>query len=177
MIAHRHKLIFIHIPRNAGTSVETRFGDMTGHHARASWYARRYPRDWATYQKAAIIRDPEDRFASLWRYWRHLDKQNWGVLEDGEKRERCWWRFRARVGDDVEAFARALPELAAEPWTDGHFRPQSWFLNEEGVQLLTIAEATELWGLERLNQSAAHDEVSFPIAARDYYSEDRELAA
>ena len=75
-ISHKYKLIFIHIPKNAGTAL-TKYLQMKdeGHH---SWqyYRRRYPAQWKTYTKIAIIRNPWDRVISNYTYAR-MEKSYW----------------------------------------------------------------------------------------------------
>ena len=109
MISHEHKLIVVHVPRCGGTSVERAFGDMTGHHERASWYRLHYPEAWEAYRKIVPVRSSFGRVLSLWRYWSRLDLQTWGELERPEDRLRCWWRYRALAGDSLEGMAAALP--------------------------------------------------------------------
>ena len=67
-ISDKHKLIFIHIPKNAGTSI-TNHLDMydVGHH-NWSYYAINYPNKWREYKKISIIRNPWDRTVSCYEY-------------------------------------------------------------------------------------------------------------
>lgn len=69
-ISNSHKLIFIHIAKNAGTSTEKSLNmKVSGHHP-FSFYKDKYPSEWATYKKFAIIRNPWDRFVSSYEYSR-----------------------------------------------------------------------------------------------------------
>ena len=75
MIDHYNKVIFIHIPRCAGTYLEKAF---TGFdywdlspilkHAPASIYKNLFPKYWETYFKFSVVRNPYSRFRSLWKY-------------------------------------------------------------------------------------------------------------
>lgn len=67
-ISDKYKLIFIHIPKNAGTAV-TNTLEMTdiGHH-NWSYYAKKYPNKWNEYKKISIVRNPWDRVVSCYEY-------------------------------------------------------------------------------------------------------------
>ncbi len=75
MIDFDNKVIFIHIPRCAGTTIEKAF---TGHdywkinapfkHAPASIYKSFYKEEWDEYYKFSIVRNPFDRYRSMWKY-------------------------------------------------------------------------------------------------------------
>ena len=75
MIDHKYKIIFIHIPRCGGTSIEKA---ITGYdywqiapllkHAPANIYKNLFPRYWKEYFKFSIVRNPYTRFRSLWKY-------------------------------------------------------------------------------------------------------------
>lgn len=68
------KLIFIHIPKNAGTSIyKTYFddgsgrGEFFGHH-RWGTYKTKIPKKWNEYTTFAVVRNPWDRFVSSYSY-------------------------------------------------------------------------------------------------------------
>lgn len=67
-ISDEHKLIFIHIPKNAGTSITNTIG-MTdiGHH-RWQYYKLKYHQKWESYTKISIIRNPWERVVSCYEY-------------------------------------------------------------------------------------------------------------
>ena len=75
MIDHANKVIFIHIPRCAGTTIERMFLgtdfwyiNPVMKHATASIYRKFYATFWDDYYKFAIVRDPYDRFRSMWKH-------------------------------------------------------------------------------------------------------------
>jgi len=75
MISHKHKCIFVHIPRTAGTSVETWLVgrdywdiDQYNKHLTASQAKARYGPFWDMYFKFSIVRHPYTRFASCLKY-------------------------------------------------------------------------------------------------------------
>ena len=76
-ICHERKLIFIHIPKNAGTSiikamgVENIFFDKT-----IEEYKEHYDKYWNKYKKFTVIRDPIDRFISAYKFAR-MKESGW----------------------------------------------------------------------------------------------------
>jgi hypothetical protein len=76
-MSDRHKLIFIHIAKNAGTSV-MRALDMrnTGHHNFYLYYRDKFPSQWQEYRKFAVIRNPWDRFVSSYEYAK-MSESHW----------------------------------------------------------------------------------------------------
>ena len=70
-ICHKRKLIFVHIPKNAGTSimksmgVENIFGDKN-----IEEYKKHYKNYWNVYKKFTVVRDPIDRFISAYKFAR-----------------------------------------------------------------------------------------------------------
>lgn len=83
-ISFKHKIIFIHIPKNAGTAI-TNGLDMTdiGHHY-PNYYKTKYPKEWDTFVKFAVIRNPWDRVVSNYEYAR-LKKSYWHSSEGNSK--------------------------------------------------------------------------------------------
>lgn len=77
-ISNYRKLIFIHIPKNAGTaitnSVHCEFTDQ-GHHG-VGHYQNQYPNQWKNYFKFAVVRNPWDRVVSNYEYAR-MDESYW----------------------------------------------------------------------------------------------------
>jgi|TARA_Y100000310_G_scaffold337028_1_gene423059 hypothetical protein len=81
MIIDKEKLIFIHIPKNAGTSVEIFFmaderkpeaGKHAEKHDTIEMIKNKFSNEYETYKKFAIVRNPYDRMVS-WYF--HLKKE------------------------------------------------------------------------------------------------------
>ena len=87
-ICHERKLIFIHIPKNAGTSVikamgvENIFFDKT-----IEEYKEHYGEYWDKYKKFTVVRDPIDRFISAYKFAR-MKESGWfsATGEEGLKK-------------------------------------------------------------------------------------------
>ena len=76
-INHKKKLIFVHIPKNAGTSiikamgVENLYMDKT-----IKEYKEHYGDYWNKYKKFTVVREPIDRFISAYKFAR-MDESGW----------------------------------------------------------------------------------------------------
>lgn len=86
MISHAYKCIFIHIPRCAGTSIETWLCGLDwwdvecqSKHIIASQARRLYADWWDDYFKFSFVRDPYMRTLSLLKYGEHF-----GLRKDGD---------------------------------------------------------------------------------------------
>lgn len=93
MIDHYRKLIFIHIARTGGTSVEAALVgrdwwevDPATKHLSASQTRRLYGEDlWNTYLKFAVVRNPWDRLVSMWATgWWHPDEDPTRITDFGQ---------------------------------------------------------------------------------------------
>lgn len=67
-ISHTHKLIFIHNPKAAGTSIMNYFDMGDRKHDIGESISKRYRKYWKDYKKFMIVRNPWDRFYSAYRY-------------------------------------------------------------------------------------------------------------
>lgn len=67
-ISHKHKLIFVHNPKCAGTSIINYFDMEDWGHLSASKSKEKYSEYWDKYKKFVVIRNPWDRFYSNYRY-------------------------------------------------------------------------------------------------------------
>ena len=69
-VAKKNKVLFIHIPKAAGTTVCMSLYGKTREHHTALWYKKTDPILFSSLFKFAIIRDPVDRFVSAYHFLR-----------------------------------------------------------------------------------------------------------
>lgn len=88
MIDHNNKVIFVHIARTGGSTVENMFMGQdywlvnpSEKHIPARIARHLYEPYWSDYYKFAIVRNPFDRFRSLWKYADHYGLE---LNDDGE---------------------------------------------------------------------------------------------
>jgi len=79
-VIHQHKIIFLHVPKNAGTSILKAFGQQRGNHEKWYYYKEKYPKEWGEYFKFAIIRNPWDRVVSNYEYAK-MGKSYWHSVD------------------------------------------------------------------------------------------------
>lgn len=118
----RARTLFIHIPKNAGTSLSHALYGEQIKHATIRYYAKAAPRLlWRT-PSFAVLRDPVARFLSAFNY-----AQAGGCAE-----KRVAAPFRAlymgfRTVDDALDHIEAARDIYA---IDHVFRPQSWYITD-----------------------------------------------
>jgi len=118
----RAGLIFIHIPKNGGMSVNQALYGEHVTHCSIRYYRCIAPRLSAALPSFALIRDPVDRFASAYRY----------AIAGGSRHNQVSPAFR----DRYRSFASPDETLdhiegAASPYAIDHiFRPQAWFITD-----------------------------------------------
>lgn len=122
------QVIFVHVPKTAGTSIERALlrspDQVVGGHTTALGYRRKFPTEFADYFKFAVVRHPLTRFLSAYRYLRERPVQsalnNVGIHECG-----TFEHWMSNV--------REHPELL-----DGivHLQPQHRFVCDERGEVL-----------------------------------------
>ena len=85
MIIDKYKAIFIHIPKNAGTSIEEYFGNESvriqpSKHADIHEIKSRFKNSYNNYKKFTIIRNPYDKMVS-WYFYLKKNLGNYNVIE------------------------------------------------------------------------------------------------
>ena len=86
MIIKEHKAIFIHIPKNAGTSIETLFANSSfiiqpSKHDNVHEIKSKFPELYKSYRKFTIIRNPYDKMVSWYFYLKRNLGEDREVLE------------------------------------------------------------------------------------------------
>ena len=83
-ICHKRKLIFVHIPKNAGTSIHSLFDtQLEDYLPDQKWdkYKEHFSEYWDSYTTFTVIRDPISRFISFYKYWRMNDLTDCDINE------------------------------------------------------------------------------------------------
>ena len=116
-------LIFIHVPRVAGTSIaRALFGKGHAAHLSIRAYRTLDPQFFAAAESFAVLRDPFDHFASAYAYVRGAGTQTCRLADVFvAETEKC------RGVDDYLSFLEDRDVLSL----DFVMRPQSWFVCEE----------------------------------------------
>ena len=87
-INHEKKLIFIHMPKSAGTSIVKVLGVENAYMDRTvEEYKEHYKNYWYEYTKFTVIRDPIDRFKSAYKFAR-MGESFWFSLSGKYKLEK-----------------------------------------------------------------------------------------
>ena len=73
MIIDKYKTIFVHIPKNAGTAIETLFGNSSFRiqpykHANIHEIKKKFTKSYDCYSKFTIVRNPYDKMVSWYFY-------------------------------------------------------------------------------------------------------------
>jgi chondroitin 4-sulfotransferase 11 len=77
MINRRHKCIFVHIPKNGGTSIKKLLditSDKKYYHRPATKLKEIYKKEWGDYFKFGVVRNPWDRVVSIYNYYKFNKK-------------------------------------------------------------------------------------------------------
>ena len=89
MIIDQYKAIFVHIPKNAGTSIEKYFGNgsvriQPNKHADIHEIKTKFKNSYNNYKKFTIIRNPYDKMVSWYFYLKRNLGENYNVIEFNE---------------------------------------------------------------------------------------------
>ena len=79
MISDEHKIIFVHIPKNAGTSVKGVFSkefERPFKHKTIHEIKKESPKKYSSYKKFAVVRNPYDRMVSWYAYQKRFRLNN-----------------------------------------------------------------------------------------------------
>ena len=159
MIIEDHKAIFIHIPKNAGTSIETLFANSSFRiqpykHDDIHQIKRKFPKLYKTYRKFTIIRNPYDKMVSWYFY----------LKENALK--------------DVPAYP--LPEITIdfkewvkEPSSFWHANDPPHFLDPQHVWIDNTVEIIKFENLNNELNEFFGEEVDLPITNKsdhDHFS-------
>ncbi len=168
----KNKTIFIHIPKNGGTSVLSALGVKAGDHCTFNQYQQANPTRYKRYFSFAIIRDPEDRFLSAYSYLKNGGNGTSDLPV-------CDAYFK---GTDVNSFVNEVFD-SDFAYRVGVFRPQVLFVADsfnrvqvnslvdfsrldEGVGCISARAKIKFSKIEKLN-SVRRDEAELTDEAKE----------
>lgn len=139
-------LVFLHVPRTAGTSISHTLYSMSINHFSIREMIPLMSLMLLALPRFAIVRNPWDRAVSAWSFARS------GGGVDGIVRMRSPHRYQVPAFRTFEHFVHDWLEPAQPGKIDGMFRPQSEFLHDADGQLtldhlgrFEDLNATECW--------------------------------
>lgn len=138
-ISHKHKCIFVHVPKTGGTSIEiTKLfddqreatGEYVGGHTTALEFQEQFPAEFKDYFKFAFVRNPFDRLVSAFLY---LNK---GGTTKGDKE--VFEKHLIRYNGNFSLFCRNfLSRESIQAVT--HLRPQvDYVCDQNGTVLVNF---------------------------------------
>lgn len=132
-ISEKKKIIFIHIPKNAGTSIikskDLEFSSVQ--HQTYKFYQKQYPNQWKNFLKAAIVRNPWDRFVSCYNY-ALMEKSYWHSKEGPSifgQHEDYKTLNKLNFKETVELFYKKKVKLTHPCWKPQHY----WICDGEKI--------------------------------------------
>lgn len=144
VVSHKHKFIFIHVPRTGGTAFLSPFSvywDLLGDsdhtpiwHRRIGYFKSKFPKEWRKYFKFAFVRNPLDRMISMW------------IIK----------------GRKEEGFVDFMKSIKADPSREPFCRPQSHWIGD-GSELDYVAR------FENYSRETAYlaGKIGFPLMHLD----------
>jgi hypothetical protein len=132
-------LLFVHVPKCGGSSVEAQLGVEHGHRS-AVYFRAADPGFFARAWKFSIVRNPYDRLVSAFHYLKHHTRS---------ERDRAWADEALGSTPDFAAFAARLADPGFRDrvlaWL--HFQPQ-WYYLCDGRGRLMVDEVARLEALD-----------------------------
>lgn len=167
-ISHKNRLIFIHVPKNAGTSIEKQLDMTDTGHKSWDYYAARYPSEWVKYRSFAVIRNPFDRLLSNYEYAK-LEKSYWHSVDGNAV-------YGKHPDYDVchnNSFADIINILGRSPDSLHHpgWKPQYiWFCEGKNIKVTNVIKYENLQ--EELKQlSIVNNLEEINVSKKKGYSE------
>lgn len=118
----KHRCIFVHIPKCAGTSIrQSLFGTVGGHRTLIGYQTILPRRIFNESLKFTFVRNPWDRLASAFFFLKNREM----------KSNKKWEKENLSQFDTFDSFVRQWV-TRENVWTYSHFRPQYHFIRLEG---------------------------------------------
>jgi len=175
MIVDDQKLIFIHIPKNAGTSVEAFLGHypMIGvelKHIGISEVKKRFPKAYNSYRKFTIIRNPYDRMVSWFFFLKKRIKTKYYETENFNE----WIKNSLEIQKDINEYIDESVEEIKYLFDLKGFVNSNRFLDP---QYTWIDDTVEVIKFENINEGISsffNKKIKLPVknaSNHDYYLE------
>ena len=176
-ISHEKKLIFINVPKNAGTSiiramgVENVFIDKT-----IEEYKAHYQDYWSEYKKFTVVRDPIDRFISAYKFARMKESFWFSATErEGlEKHEHFELCTKMNINQYVSHLYEDQDRFNIWVFPQTHFIiPQNgsgeidYYVRYEN--LLEDLHKIGINNIEKINTSKIDNEIEIKLTKRSKY--------
>lgn len=170
-LARRRNLIFVHVPRAAGTSIaHALYGPRNTLHHSIRYFRALDPDFHARADSFAVLRDPFDRFASAFAFVRAGGTDSCRMADVMVRRTR-----HVRSVDDYLDYLEG-----SDPWSlDFVMRPQSWFVTDLetgavlvkrlfqlGVDAFALTDFLRGHGVTRLPRLNAAPRLPLKLTAR-----------
>ena len=175
MINGKYKCIFIHINKNAGTSIDTLFnGKHSGHwNIRAYESFKRTKLYYPHYYKFTVVRNPWDKMVSFYHSWVKSSKWDWGW---GSGNKLTFIEFIKIIdGFSNERQMELWPERKYYPHKSGTMRMSNqldWLIDSKNeIPLDYICRFENLQ--EDFNKVC--DDIGFPKTELPYYNKSKHL--
>ena len=176
MISHKYKVLFFHIPKTGGTSLEDALemrinqdGCAGRHDCRGIKGKEIYSENW-DYLKFSFVRNPWDRVVSIYQYYKHgTEPENWEFRTDDKILEPTFKEFIFGVRNE----SHRLYSLVGLPQKD-------WLFDQDGNQLVDFIgrfekysdDVNKLFQKIGCNKQIGHARKSKRGPYRDYYDDE-----
>jgi hypothetical protein len=185
-VVRERRLLFVHVPKNGGTSVASAlYGSMTGHMT-ALFHQAVDPAFFAGASPFATLRDPVDRFISAY----------WFIVRGGGSEVKLggWFARSCRDIASIDDLLAHVETNIGDIYSIDHvLRPQVWYLSDAKGRLIVdrlfllgqddggLAQFLSGYGVDRLPvlNTTAKEQLTLTARQRDrilaIYAEDVEL--
>lgn len=186
-ISDEHEALMIHVPKNAGTSIEKALNmDVSGHH-RWYWYKNNHPEKYHKYAVFAVSRNPFDRVVSCYEYakqeesyWHSANNPRdavYGKHPDYDKVKGRSFRETIDIIDDLDhhGWEPQHPYLYADDEFKVDYMLRMENLDEDIKKVVGDVDIPELNKSRKTRQYRSYYDDKLRRKVADYYEKDFEL--
>lgn len=141
----RAGVVFIHVPKAAGSTVANcLYGKRLGHH-RAIDLMHERPEEWRRLQKVAVLREPVERLLSAYTF----------VFAQGTEEGAVRWRpeYNEPKMQDLDYFVQSYLGTQDLRGADPVFHPQAWYVGDDDTIVHADVECYPVHQLQHLLDS------------------------